>query len=132
MRVTRFIKRREVQANPGTLYIFGDNDIRKGLGGQAREMRGENNAVGISTKKYPTNESSSFKSDEELEKNKSIIREDINGAIKKFKSGQFTNIVIPRIGVGLARLQEKAPLTWDFLQSELIRLEEETRDKNQG
>lgn len=45
------------------IYLFGDNLLRKGLGGQAKEMRGEPNTLGIVSKKYPSNSLSSFYSD---------------------------------------------------------------------
>lgn len=42
--------RAEIQANPNTIYVFGDNFRMKGYGGQAYEARGEPNAFGIPTK----------------------------------------------------------------------------------
>lgn len=45
------ILRSDLKLNPGVLYAFGDNLDRVGLGGQAKEMRGEPNAVGLATKK---------------------------------------------------------------------------------
>ena len=125
VRTNSIITRENVKANPNTLFLFGDNDTRKGLGGQAKEMRGEPNTIGISTKKYPSNDPSSFKSDNELEENKRIITQDINKAIAAGKSGKYNKIVVPPIGTGLANLPEKAPQTWEFLQQELNRLEKE-------
>jgi hypothetical protein len=49
----KYIKREDLRANPTVLYVFGDNEARTGLGGQAKEMRGEPNAVGIATKASP-------------------------------------------------------------------------------
>lgn len=43
------IYRTDLQLNPGVTYVFGDNMARYGLGGQAKEMRGEPNALGIAT-----------------------------------------------------------------------------------
>ena len=47
------ICRDDLRRNPNAVYIFGDNEARTGLGGQAREMRGEPNAMGIATKRSP-------------------------------------------------------------------------------
>lgn len=124
-RTARIITREELQNNPTTIYLFGDNDMRKGLGGQAKEMRGEPNAVGISTKKIPTNDPEAFKSDEELDENKRIVTADIDKVIEKWRSGSYTKVVIPTLGVGLAKLPEKAPETYAYLQKELKRLEKE-------
>lgn len=122
-RYNGIIKREDVRANPTTLYLFGDNDIRKGLGGQAKEMRNEPNTIGISTKKLPSNEVNAFKTDVELENNKKIITQDINKAIDKWNTGKYVKLIIPQIGVGLAALPTKAPLTWKFLNEEFNRLE---------
>ena len=45
------ITREFVRNHPDFIFVFGDNLAKKGLGGQAREMRGEPNAVGIATKR---------------------------------------------------------------------------------
>jgi len=120
----KIITRTEVKSNPKTLYLFGDNDQRKGLGGQAKEMRGEVNTVGVSTKKYPSNAESSFKTDSELEENKKIITEDINKVIAEWNTGKYNKVSVPQIGVGLAALPTRAPQTYAFLQKELNRLEQ--------
>ena len=51
--VVRRYTRAEIKANPDKLYVFGDNMARVGLGGQAKEARGEPNSVGIPTKWRP-------------------------------------------------------------------------------
>lgn len=45
--MTKYIKRQDLKSNPNTQYLFGDNLKRSGFGGQAKEMRGEPNAIGI-------------------------------------------------------------------------------------
>jgi len=124
-RTNKIILRSELKANPTTLYLFGDNDIRKGLGGQAKEMRGEPNAVGVSTKKLPARSEEAYKSDTELEKNKKIITNDINKAIAEWNTGKYSKLIIPQMGVGLAELPTRAPETYKFLQQELKRLEDQ-------
>lgn len=116
------ISRDIVRSNPKTLYLFGDNDIRKGLGGQAKEMRGEFNTIGISTKKLPNNNENAFKTDLEFEENKNIIDNDIQRVIEAWNTGLYNKIVIPQIGVGLAKLPEKAPKTFDYLQNKFKEL----------
>ncbi len=51
----RIITRAEVRANPDRYYVFGDNMTGTGYGGQAAQMRGEVNAVGVPTKWRPDN-----------------------------------------------------------------------------
>jgi exodeoxyribonuclease-5 len=122
-RTTRMINRSELRANPKTLYLFGDNDSRKGLAGQAKEMRNEPNAIGVSTKKLPANSEQSYKTDAELDVNKKIIKDDIDKAIAAWSTGKYNKLIIPQLGVGLAELPTRAPQTYEFLQQELQRLE---------
>ena len=124
-KTNKIILRSELKTNPTTLYLFGDNDIRKGLGGQAKEMRGEPNAVGISTKKLPARGNEAYKSDDNLQENKRIITNDINKAITEWNTGKYSRLVIPQMGVGLAELPTRAPETYKFLQQELKRLEDQ-------
>ena len=122
-RTDKIILRTEVKENPNTLYLFGDNDIRKGYGGQAKEMRDEPNTIGISTKKLPARTEEAYKTDKDLAANKRIITEDINKAIAEWNTGKYNRLVIPQMGVGLAELPTRAPKTYEFLQQELTRLE---------
>ena len=123
-RTTRILKREDLKKNPGTLYVFGDNDQRSGLGGQAKEMRGEPNAMGISTKKAPNMDDSAFKSDSQFEENARIITADIDNIIAAWNTGKYNKLLVPPIGVGLAKLSEKAPRTFEYLNAELTRLQE--------
>ena len=51
--------------NKNKLYVFGDNLKRVGMAGQA-SIRNIYNAVGLATKKAPSNEESAFFKDNEL------------------------------------------------------------------
>ena len=53
------ITREYLRANPNSVFVFGDNLIRKGRGGAAI-LRDEPNTYGFITKKYPNNLDSSF------------------------------------------------------------------------
>lgn len=64
------ITRQDLRDEPDKIFLFGDNLKRAGYGGQAKEMRGEKNAVGIPTKKAPNNREESFFTDKEFEANK--------------------------------------------------------------
>jgi len=113
------ITRETVKNNPNMLFVFGDNDERRGLGGQAKEMRGESNSIGIRTKKSPTMEPTAFYSDSELSENVLKVTEDMN--MLRTRSQNYDGVVIPEsgIGTGLAKLKENAPRTFEFLQNEL-------------
>ena len=109
------ITRQDLHAEPDKIFLFGDNLKQTGYGGQAKEMRGEENAAGIPTKKAPSNREDSFFTDKEFDANKKAIDE----AFDKIPPGK--TIVIPRggIGTGLARLEEKAPQTYAYLNAKL-------------
>ena len=122
-RTGAIISRGDVRENRNILYVFGDNDTRQGLAGQAKQMRGEPNAMGISTKKSPNMGDTAFKNDAEFEENARIITQDIDAIIAAWNTGSYTKVVVPPIGQGLAKLSEKAPKTWAYLNEELKRLE---------
>jgi len=112
------ITRADVRAEKNKIFLFGDNLKEQGYGGQAKEMRGEENAVGIPTKKFPTNNPSAFFSDKELAPNKQAIDE----AFGKIPPDKI--IVIPKagLGTGLAQLEEKAPQTFAYLNEKLAEI----------
>jgi hypothetical protein len=126
----KWIKREDLQNNPNIIYLFGDNQLRTGLGGQAKEMRGEPNAIGICTKMSP----SEFMSDDTLEFNKSIIDDDFNKVKSKLaKLNNFWDwvkgrvvVVIPAdgLGTGLAELPTRAPKTYKYLCEKLEQLKD--------
>lgn len=118
-----FITREMVRANRDKLFIFGDNLERSGYGGQAAAMRGEPNAIGIPTKKSPTNRAGAFFTDLEFEQNKAVIDAafaDVTNAIPD----SIRVIVSPScgLGTGRAQLNRRAPRTFAYLQQRLAEL----------
>ena len=114
-----FISRKDAQAHPNIIFLFGDNLQEKGYEGQAKELRGETDCIGIPTKKKPSMEPDAFFLDDEFDENKKAI----DNAFKKIPKDK--NIVIPKngIGTGYARLEEKAPRTYKYLKKKLKELE---------
>jgi hypothetical protein len=111
----RFWSTEDCHMQPESLFIFGDNDIKKGCGGQAI-IRYCKNTIGIPTKKLPNNKSSSFYTDNEFEDNCRKIIDAISLIIKK--SVDYGELVFPfdGFGTGLAKLPENAPKTLEFLE----------------
>lgn len=114
------IYRQDLRANPNVLYLFGDNCLRVGLGGQAREMRGEPNAVGVRTKKAPGMAPEDFFTDDELALNRSMIKSDLVRAKAHLREGRLLVIPSEGLGTGLSDLPSRAPLTYEFLQQALV------------
>jgi hypothetical protein len=54
------ITRRYVQEYKDWLFVFGDNLAGRGLGGLAKECRGEPNAIGVPTKRAPSKAPEAF------------------------------------------------------------------------
>jgi hypothetical protein len=109
-----YITRSDVQTNRESIFVFGDNDQRSGFGGQAKEMRGEPNVVGIRVKKYPSMNSDAFYKDSEYKNNIIKIAEDINNLEKQAYN---KTIVFPSngIGTGMAKLNITSPKTFEYL-----------------
>lgn len=119
-----FITRKDLADNKDKIFLFGDNDLRIGFGGQAKQMRGEKNSIGIRTKKAPSMGTDSFYTDDELEENIKKIDEDF------LKIPKDKDIVIPSggIGTGLAMLNIKAPKTFEYLQNKIKKLIEDQNE----
>jgi len=111
----------DVSNNPTWLFIFGDNDVKIGCGGQAI-IRHLKNAHGIPTKKYPQSTADSFYNDKEYTQNCNNIKKAFDDLFQK--QVQYDKIIFPSngIGTGLAMLEQKAPRTWGFLLEQLKRL----------
>jgi hypothetical protein len=111
------ITRQMLRDEPEKLFVFGDNMIARGFGGQAKEMRGEPNAVGIPTKQYPDRGPAAYFKNEDL----SRVRPKIDAAFLKlaFHALRGGKIVWPSagIGTGLAELEKRAPKIWQLIES---------------
>ena len=119
------IHREDLRLEPNKIFLFGDNLTGQGFGGQAREMRGEPNAIGIPTKKRPSNTEDSFFTDREYYSNVEAIKK----AFDSIPKGR--DIVIPKalLGTGLARLPERAPKTYAYLLHQLELLKSPKEEK---
>lgn len=116
----------DVKKNPDTLFVYGDNDVSSGKGGQAI-IRYEKNTIGIPTKKFPNNNTSSFYTDKEIDENRKKIKNAIENIKQKILNNEYAQLALPAngFGTGLAKLNVKAPLTFSYLQSLLKSLVDE-------
>ncbi len=118
----KFIYREDLINNRHIMYVFGDNEMREGHGGQAKEMRGESNAFGIRVKKAPKNNPAVYYTDKEYKQNIEKINEDFNGLEKYLEAGWLVVIPLDGIGTGLARLKELAPQTLQYITDRINQL----------
>jgi len=119
----KFITRSMLRSEPDTLFVFGDNMIGRGFGGQAKEMRGEPNAVGIPTKCLPGMNATDFFRDNDYDRAKIKIDAAFVRLFAHAASGG--SIVWPAdgIGTGLAELSTRAPKIWKLIEENRIALE---------
>ena len=106
-----------VRSQPDTLFVFGDNDQRRGTGGQAK-IRNEPNTIGFRTKKAPRTNASAYYTDSEYKENISKMKEDLEEISRR--SADYDSVYfIPGIGEGRAKLKEKAPKTYAWMKENL-------------
>jgi len=110
-----FIYRSDLRSNPRALYLFGDNHLRIGLSGQAKEMRGEPNARGIRTKWRPSFTDDAFFSDEDFPAIEQFLMDDFREAKAAICQGRV--VVMPQngLGTGLSELPTRAPKIYALL-----------------
>jgi hypothetical protein len=113
-----WITRDFIRANPEAVFVFGDNVDRKGLGGQAREMRGEPNTIGIATKWYPSMEEQDFFSDEKSVKMSiRIIFADLTKVTDALSDGKTVYVPSAGLGTGLSQLPTRAPKLYKLIKA---------------
>ena len=115
----KWITRDMVRNEREKLFVFGDNELRQGLGGQAKEMRGEPNSFGIATKFSPSMEPGAFFNDHPYAI--SIVLRDLADLCQQWdeKYPPYESIVYPQDGVGsgLAQLETRSPIIWSIIRN---------------
>jgi len=103
--------------NPNKLYVFGDNMIRRGKGGQA-SIREAVNSIGLATKRLPSMTEDSFFSDKEDEY--TVVEEDIEKILSEMqKDLRYDTLVLPAdgLGTGLSQMPTKSPELFEHMVS---------------
>lgn len=105
------------KVNPKILFVFGDNEERVGLGGQAI-IRQQDNTIGIATKASP----GEYWDDENYDANCEVIETDIQRVILYFREKEYEAMCFPKMGfgTGLANLHVIAPRTFIYLTTKLL------------
>ena len=109
------ILRRHLIAQPSWTFVFGDNLERRGFGGQAKEMRGSKNAVGIPTKRRPEMDPTAFFQDYDAHEVLPIMGKEFGKLAARLLDGGTIVIPADGIGTGRAKLEEKAPKIYNYL-----------------
>lgn len=116
------------------LYVFGDNHLRKGYGGQAKEMRGEPNGIGVRTKMLPSDGPGSYFGEEpqQIISQKRMVDEDFRPLFEHVRLGGIVVWPSDGIGTGLSRLPELAPTMDEYIRGKLAALIRTGKLFNQG
>lgn len=96
--------------NKNKIYVFGDNTMRVGMGGQA-QVRGCSNAIGVATKKSPSMDDDSFFDDSFLSLD--YLLKDLHKLHWYHTNEAYDNMIMifPKdgLGTGLSQLSTRAP-----------------------
>lgn len=107
-----------VENNPDFLFVFGDNLVHKGHGGQA-VIRDYSNTYGIPTKREPNKRPTSYFSDKESEANH--VKSAIDNLCQIRDEGKYKKIIFPKagIGTGLSHTKLHSPRIYDMMKMSL-------------
>lgn len=114
----KYVTREHVRDNfPHTLYLFGDNMQRSGFGGQAKEMRGEPNAIGVPTKWSPHMGDKAFFTDADYDKVLPYI--EFPFMVARAWLNSYNDVVVPTdgLGTGLSELPTRAPKIYKRIEA---------------
>ena len=112
------IYREDLRANADVHYVFGDNERRLGLGGQAGEMRDEPNAIGVATLRAP----GVPWTDDEFDRQCAVLDADMLPIRKALQAGDVVIFPLDGIGTGIAAMPDYAPRTFRYLTDEIQKL----------
>lgn len=111
---------KDVKNSSDKVFLFGDNieDAKTGYKPKSTQavIRGEENAIGIPTKKNRGTSAASYFTDADFDE----FKTGVDSAIAKAKASGKT-IVLPEngIGTGKAQLKQRAPRCFEYLQDQL-------------
>ncbi|MDR3473388.1 MAG: hypothetical protein P4M09_17140 [Devosia sp.] len=103
-----WIDRTDLRAQPDARFVFGDNSIRQGYGGQAAAMRDEPNAIGIATKWFPGGGLDQYFADDDPGVFK-LVDDDIDLVVAALLEGRTVYVPRDGLGTGLSQLPIRAP-----------------------
>jgi len=110
-----------VRAHPDKVFLFGDNNQRRGKKGQA-VIRDEPNTLGVRTKWLPKETPEAYFSDDQYDAVCEIVDADLAVVEELLRRG--VTVVMPEagLGTGLAQFDTRAPHAFAYFIEKLIHL----------
>jgi hypothetical protein len=102
----------QINKYPNAFFIFGDNLMAKGIGGQAKVCRDKKNTIGIPTKLTPGTDKAAYITSEIYQNNphiKGAVEYAFNHVLKAVEAGLDIIWPLDGVGTGLALLRENCP-----------------------
>ena len=118
IRIQKLFSIEDCSNHPEDIYIFGDNLIGRGYGGQAI-IRNCHNTFGIPTKRLPSHSEDAYFSDQFDEYE--AVKERIEKLLAlKFSKADIT-FVFPEdgLGTGLSKMNIKSPQLFKYMNEQL-------------
>lgn len=92
------ITKEYLRANPNRIFVYGDNQLRKGKAGAAK-LRDEPNTYGFITKRFPSMNDKAFYT---KEKYRPIMMLELRKLVDLIEQNRDKDIFVSRVGSGLA------------------------------
>jgi hypothetical protein len=105
-----------IRAHPDWLFVFGDNLMREGYGGQAKEARDEPNAIGFVTKRRPLWSEDAFFADTDIDEWNAAVKPAMRELWDYARVGRTIIWPLDGIGTNRAQLSRRAPEIADTLE----------------
>jgi hypothetical protein len=112
----------DLRDHPDHLYLFGDNELRKGRGGLAAVCRGRRNAIGVATKSAPQRTEDAYWNDADYDRLVAIIDADLAPAFDHMRQGGTVVCPAAGLGTGLSELPVRAPRVFAHLRRRILEL----------
>ena len=108
-----------LQSKPDYIFVFGDNLLRIGNGGQAI-IRNEPNVIGLATKRLPSHTQEAYMTGSDSD----YAAVDYDFKIIQELLGSGNTVIFPSggLGTGLSRLQIHAPKLLSYIDSRVSNL----------
>ena len=115
----------QVYSSPGVTFVFGDNEQRRGFGGQAKVCRGFPNTIGIRTKVAPTMRVEHLWYDKDCDEKAYLIDQDFWLVKDKLIDGETIIYPADGVGTGMSCLHINAPLLLQHIELWVEHLKED-------